>query len=76
MNKECEGIVIGGGPAGLTAGLYAARSKPKSLILELGKLMHEQATKYGLETLSANVAGIELQNEQRKVVKTTRIRED
>lgn len=29
-------IIIGGGPAGLTAGLYAARSKKKTLIIEKG----------------------------------------
>ena len=29
-------IIIGGGPAGLSAGLYAARSKKKTLIIEKG----------------------------------------
>jgi len=38
--------------------------------LELGQLMHQQATKYGLKTLIAEVTDIELQNKQ-KVVKTT-----
>jgi thioredoxin reductase (NADPH) len=28
-------IIIGGGPAGLTAGLYAARARLKSLLIEL-----------------------------------------
>jgi len=37
---------------------------------ELGQLMHQQATKYGLKTLLAEVTGIELQKGQ-KVVKTT-----
>ena len=37
---------------------------------ELGQLMHQQATKYGLNTLLAEVIGIELQNKQ-KVVTTT-----
>jgi len=76
-------IIIGGGPAGLTAGLYASRAGIKSLLLEngvfggqivnarlvenypgfpegisgieLGKLMHQQATRYGLESLTAEV---------------------
>jgi len=37
---------------------------------ELGQLMHQQATKYGLKTLLAEVTGIELQGEQ-KVIRTT-----
>ncbi len=91
-------IIIGGGPAGLTAGLYTSRAKLSSLLLEKGIIggniteaervdnypgfpegisgyeltqrMHEQATKYGLKTIIAEVTGIELQGEQ-KVVKTT-----
>jgi len=79
-------IIIGGGPAGLTAGLYASRAGIKSLLLEngvfggqivnarlienypgfpegisgieLGKLMHQQATRYGLESLTAEVIGV------------------
>ena len=29
-------VIVGGGPAGLTAGLYTARGKLKSLLLEQG----------------------------------------
>jgi len=34
--SEYDAIIIGGGPAGLTAGLYAARAGLKSLLLEQG----------------------------------------
>ena len=99
MNREYELIIIGGGPAGLTAGLYASRARLNTLLIdkglvggqiadaelvenypgfvegisgfELGQLMHQQATKYGLKTLLAEVTGIELQGEK-KVVMTTK----
>jgi len=79
-------IIVGGGPAGLTAGLYTSRAGLKSLLLErgmlggqmvnatlvenypgfpegvagseLGSLMHRQATRYGLEMVTAEVTGI------------------
>jgi len=81
-----EVIIIGGGPAGLTAGLYTSRAGLKSLLVErgiiggqiinatlvenypgfpqgisgaeLGSLIHQQAVKYGLEVVTANVTGI------------------
>ncbi len=81
-----EVIIIGGGPAGLTAGLYSSRAGLKSLLVErgifggqivnatlvenypgfpegisgseLGSLMHQQATKYGLEVIIAEVTGL------------------
>jgi thioredoxin reductase (NADPH) len=98
MDKEYEVIIIGGGPAGLSAGLYTARARLKSLLIErgmvggqianaelvenypgfpegisgvkLGQLMHQQATKYGLQTLLAEVTGIEPKGEKKVVVTT------
>ncbi|MDO8491960.1 MAG: thioredoxin-disulfide reductase [Dehalococcoidia bacterium] len=98
MNKSYQLIIVGGGPAGLTAGLYAARSRLHTLLLEkagfggqitnaedvdnfpgfpqgingmeLGDLIHKQATKYGLETALAEVKGIEV-GDGRKLVRTS-----
>lgn len=83
MGKIYQVIIIGGGPAGLTAGLYCARSRFNTLLIEkgviggqitnaervenypgfpkgisgieLGQLIHGQATSYGLEILLAEV---------------------
>ena len=98
MDRAYDVIIIGGGPAGLSAGLYAARASLSTLLIEkgilggqianvehvenypgfpegisgfqLGQAMHQQATKYGLETVAAEVTAIELA-EKGKVVKTT-----
>jgi thioredoxin reductase (NADPH) len=83
MDKIYQVVIVGGGPAGLTAGLYCARARFATLLIErgiiggqianaervenypgfpqgisgieLGRLVHEQATGYGLETLHTEV---------------------
>ena len=35
---ECQLVIVGGGPAGLTAGIYAARSGLKTVVVEKGVL--------------------------------------
>ena len=98
VDNNYEVIIIGGGPAGLTAGLYTSRAGLNSLLIEgglvggqivsaervenypgfpegisgfeLGQLMYQQATKYGLKTIIAEATGIELREKQ-KEVKTT-----
>ena len=86
QNNRYDVVIIGGGPAGLTAGVYTARAGLKTLLLErgifggqivnaplvenypgfpegisgaeLGELMHQQATRYALESLTAEVTGV------------------
>jgi thioredoxin reductase (NADPH) len=95
--REYEVVIIGGGPAGLTAGIYAARARLKSLLIEKGATggwiinagevenypgfpdgvngldladaMQQQAAKFGLEMLTAEVTGLELKGEE-KVLQT------
>jgi thioredoxin reductase (NADPH) len=98
MDDKYDVIIIGSGPAGLSAGIYTARDKLKTLLIEKGiiggkiteaelvdnfpgypegvsgleltRKMHQQAMKFGLKELYAEVVSIEIGNE-RKVVKTT-----
>ena len=97
-NNSYDVIIIGGGPAGLTAGLYTARARISSLLIEKGmfggqmvnaerldnypgflesisgfelaELMFKQATKYGLETVIAEVTGLKLKGNER-IIETT-----
>ena len=97
--KDYEVIIIGGGPAGLSAGIYTSRARLNSLLIErgvvggritdaelvenypgfaegisgaeLGQLMQQQAAKYGLNIVTAEVTGLELKNDK-KVVRTTK----
>ncbi len=61
-------IIIGGGPAGLTAGIYASRARMKTLILNEGTvggqlvLTHEIANYPGVESTS----GFQLGNIMKK----------
>jgi thioredoxin reductase (NADPH) len=55
-----DAIVVGGGPAGLTAGIYLARAKMQTLILNEGTaggqmvLTHEVANYPGVESISGH----------------------
>jgi len=95
--KKYDVVIIGGGPAGLSAGIYTSRARLSSLLIEKGAIggqiinaelvenypgftagisgidltqaMHQQATKFGLETLAAEVTGMEINGKQ-KLVRT------
>lgn len=98
MGDPYQLIIIGGGPAGLSAGLYATRARLSTLLIEraipggqiinaelvenypgfpqgisgaeLGSLMEQQATKYGLEIIMAEVERVEV-GEGEKIVHTS-----
>lgn len=98
MKQEWDVIIIGGGPAGLTAGLYTGRSGLSSLCIEkglmggqivnaekvdnfpgfpegvsgyeLGELMHKQAKRFGMETLTAEVTALK-PSEKANIVETS-----
>jgi thioredoxin reductase (NADPH) len=95
-NTDYQLIILGGGPAGLTAGLYAARDRLRVLLLEKGVVggqvlvtdwidnypgfpeglpgfdliekMAAQAKRFDLETKNTNVVGVELAEEEKKLI--------
>ena len=95
MDNTYQLIIIGGGPAGLSAGLYAARARLSTLLIEraipggqiinaelvenypgfpqgisgaeLGSLLEQQAKKYGVEIIMAEVESIEVGGEEKIV---------
>jgi len=71
-NNHYDAIVIGAGPAGLTAGIYLSRARLKTLIVNEGTvggqmvLTHEIANYPGVESIS----GYQLANIMKKQAKT------
>jgi thioredoxin reductase (NADPH) len=55
MSKIYDVAIIGGGPAGLTAGLYAARAKMSAVILEKAKWGGQAATTEGVENYPGSI---------------------
>ena len=53
--KHFDVIILGGGPAGLTAGIYLGRSKAKTLILDAGTIGGQMVLTYEI----ANYPGVE-----------------
>jgi thioredoxin reductase (NADPH) len=97
--EKYDVIIVGGGPAGLSAGIYTSRARLKTLLIEkaaiggmiinaawvenypgfssgvsgvdLTQYMLEQATKFGLETLTDEVVAMDIYG-QNKEIRTTR----
>ena len=71
-NSHYDAIILGAGPAGLTAGIYLSRARLKTLILDEGTvggqmvLTHEIANYPGVESIS----GYQLANIMKKQAKT------
>lgn len=71
-NNHFDAIVIGGGPAGMTAGIYLSRARLKTLIISDGVLggqmvlTHEIANYPGVESIS----GYQLSNIMKKQAKS------
>jgi len=72
INNHYDSIVIGAGPAGLTAGIYLSRARLRTLIISEGTvggqmvLTHEIANYPGVE----NISGYQLSNIMKKQAKT------
>lgn len=71
-NNHFDAIIIGGGPAGMTAGIYLSRARLKTLIISDGVLggqmvlTHEIANYPGVESIS----GYQLSNIMKKQAKS------
>jgi thioredoxin reductase (NADPH) len=62
MSKEYELIIIGGGPAGLTAGIYASRARRKTILLEKQMCGGQMALTWEVENYPGvgKISGFEL----------------
>lgn len=72
MKEIFDIIIIGGGPAGLTAGIYSARAKKKTLILNEGTLGGQMVLSYEIANYPGvqNIGGYQLGSIMKKQAKS------
>ena len=81
MSQIYDVIIIGGGPAGLAAGLYAGRAKMKAMLLERAKFGGQAATTSELENYPGSISGdtpelIKRMREQAEEFKTEIVKDE
>ena len=55
--RTCDVVIIGGGPAGLTAGLYCSRAKRETVLLEAESLGGQVRTTHRIENYPGFLEG-------------------
>jgi len=66
---ECDVLILGGGPAGLTAAIYAARAKLNSVVVDTGVVGGQVASTYQVANYPGTngvIRGIDLVNNMKK----------
>ena len=73
MTHIYDTIILGGGPAGLSAGLYTGRGKLDTLLIEKGSYGGQVATTYEIDNYpgaEVGITGPELSEKMRKQAET------
>ncbi|OQX73154.1 MAG: pyridine nucleotide-disulfide oxidoreductase [Bacteroidetes bacterium 4484_249] len=71
-SNKYDVIIIGGGPAGLTAGIYLSRSKVKTLIIDQGMIGGQMVLSYEIANYPGveNTSGFQLAKTMKKQAKS------
>jgi thioredoxin reductase (NADPH) len=69
MTTNCDVIILGSGPAGLSSAIYAARSKLSTVVIDTSMTGGQVATTYSIENypgISGGINGIDLMENMKK----------